>query len=50
MIFEIIGMYLGYKKWGGWTGAFKGLLVIWGIYCVMIFFAVVLDLIIHLFN
>jgi hypothetical protein len=32
MIIEIIGMYLGYKKWGGWTGAFKGLLVVWGVY------------------
>ena len=35
MIIEIIGMYLGYKKWGGWTGAFKGLLTVWAVYLVI---------------
>lgn len=35
MILDIIAAYLGYKRWGGWQGALRGVLTLWLIYFVI---------------
>jgi hypothetical protein len=36
IILELIAAYYGYKRWGGWTGALLGVLIVWAVYLVIV--------------
>jgi len=41
LVLTIVASYLGYRRWGGWQGALRGVLILWVIYVVFILVPIV---------